>query len=433
MAGVALCAIDGLLVWRVLGLVTSTLRVCGFPKAGLPSCSAPFSRGSAFVLLSPPGGPFCPLSCPSPSKRTFLARLLFICLAVLLALSGCPFWPLSGPNPGPPQLSQSWFAWRCSLLFLVARLGKRAAEILQSGLSFVLCPPFSCDCASVLLSLSDTPFCPLSGPNPPKPTAPAATLGLLASAPCSVGGSVLASWRPNSFKTDFPTSSTDYNVHVPVHTQARQPHQTRAGGGSLSLSLPGGPKRTSPAWSAWYPLKRTSPAWSAWLCSLLSLWWSVLAAQQPILQNGLRQLGQLGCAPCSPSGVPFWPLSCPNPPKRTSPCWSAWLCSLLSLWWSVLAAQQPKSVKTDLPSSSTGWGWSGGWGGVGWDDNVHVPCCHPTPPHPPPHHPTPPTLKPDGVADEGKMVSQMRENQGGYGVTDEGDLVSQIRGLPGLA
>ena len=206
MAGVALCAIDGLLVWRVLGLVTSTLRFCGFPKAGLPSCSAPFSRGSASVLPSPSGAPFCPLSCASPSKRTFLARLLFICLAVLLALSGCPFWPLSGPNPSKrtSQLSQSWFAWRCSLLFLVAPLGKRAAEILQSGLaqlffcfvssfSFVLCPPFSCGCASVLLSLSGTPFCPLSGPNPPKRTAPASTLGLLACAPCSVGWSVLAS------------------------------------------------------------------------------------------------------------------------------------------------------------------------------------------------------------------------------------------------
>ena len=149
MAGVALCAIDGLLVWRVLGLVTSTLRFCGFPKAGLPSCSAPFSRGSASVLLSPSGGPFCPLSCPSPSKRTFLARLLFICLAVLLALSGCPFWPLSGPNPSKrtSQLSQSWFAWRCSLLFLVARLGKRAAEILQSGLAQL----FFCFVSSFLL------------------------------------------------------------------------------------------------------------------------------------------------------------------------------------------------------------------------------------------------------------------------------------------
>ena len=88
----------------------------------------------------------------------------------------------------------------------------------------------------------------------------------------------------------------DDNVHVPVRTQARQPHHTRAGGGSLSLSLPGGP---------------------------------------------------------------FWPLSSPNPPKRTSPAWSGWLCSLLSLWWSVLAAQQPESFKTDLPSSSTGWGWGG--------------------------------------------------------------------------
>ena len=197
VAGVALCAIDGLLVWRVLGLVTSTLRFCGFPKAGLPSCSAPFSRGSASVLLSPSGAPFCPLSCPSPSKRTFLARLLFICLAVLLALSGCPFWPLSGPNPSKrtSQLSQSWFAWRCSLLFLVARLGKRAAEILQSGLAQL----FFCFVSSFLLWLC---FCaPFSlwysglsaDPNPPKRTAPASTLGLLACAPCSVGWSVLAS------------------------------------------------------------------------------------------------------------------------------------------------------------------------------------------------------------------------------------------------
>ena len=66
-----------------------------------------------------------------------------------------------------------------------------------------------------------------------------------------------------------------------------------------------------------------------------------------ILQNGPRHVGLLGCAPCSPSGGPFWPLSSPNPPKRTSPSWSAGLCSLLSLWWSVLAAQQPKSSKTD--------------------------------------------------------------------------------------
>ena len=178
MAGVALCAIDGLLVWRVLGLVTSTLRFCGFPKAGLPSCSAPFSRGSASLLLSPSGGPFCPLSCPSPSKRTFLARLLFICLAVLLALSGCPFWPLSGPNPSKrtSQLSQSWFAWWCSLLFLVARLGKRAAEILQSGLAQL----FFCFVSSFLLWLC---FC----------------------APFSLWYSVLSAERPKSSKTDRPS------------------------------------------------------------------------------------------------------------------------------------------------------------------------------------------------------------------------------------
>ena len=69
-----------------------------------------------------------------------------------------------------------------------------------------------------------------------------------------------------------------------------------------------------------------------------------------ILQSGPRQLGLLGCAPCSPSGGPFWPLSSPNAPKRTLPAASAWLCSLLSLWWSVLAAQQPKSSKMDLAS-----------------------------------------------------------------------------------
>ena len=69
-----------------------------------------------------------------------------------------------------------------------------------------------------------------------------------------------------------------------------------------------------------------------------------------MLQSGPRHLGLLGCAPCAPSGGSFWPLSSPNPPKRTSPARSAWLCSLLSLWWSVLAAQQPKSSKTDLAS-----------------------------------------------------------------------------------
>ena len=89
MAGVALCAIDGLLVWRVLGLVTSTLRFCGFPKAGLPSCSAPFSRGSASVLLSPPGGLFSVLPAQLPkSIKTDLPS------SSALHLLSCapPFW-----------------------------------------------------------------------------------------------------------------------------------------------------------------------------------------------------------------------------------------------------------------------------------------------------------------------------------------------------
>ena len=87
------------------------------------------------------------------------------------------------------------------------------------------------------------------------------------------------------------------------------------------------------------------------LCPFLSLVLRFFRWAAQILQNGPRQLGLLGCAPCSPSGGPFWPLSSPNPPKRTSPCWSAWLCSLLSRWWSVLAAQQPKSSKMDLLSA----------------------------------------------------------------------------------
>ena len=63
---------------------------------------------------------------------------------------------------------------------------------------------------------------------------------------------------------------------------------------------------------------------SPWFCLLSALPLVVRfgrsAAQ--ILQNGPRQLGLLGCAPCSPSGGPFWPLSSPNPSKRTSPPWS---------------------------------------------------------------------------------------------------------------
>ena len=117
----------------------------------------------------------------------------------------------------------------------------------------------------------------------------------------------------------------DDNVHVPVRTQARQPHHTRAGGVSVPLSP----------------------------------WWSVLGAQQPkSSKTDIASLRLLGCAPCSPSGGPFWPLSSPNPPKRTyASSGPAWLSSLLSLWWSVLAAQQPKSSKTDLATLVGGPFW----------------------------------------------------------------------------
>ena len=190
----------------------------------------------------------------------------------------------------------------------------------------------------------------------------------LASLVCLAGSlwwSVLAAQQPKSSKTDLaslvclavlralpwwsvlPKSpKTDLAMLVCLAELLALPH----GGPFWPLSSPN-------------PPKRASPAWSAGLCSLLFVWWSVLAAQQPksvntdlpcssnliglcpflslvlrfvhlaaqILQNGPRQLGLLGCAPCSLPGGPFWPLSSPNPPKRTSPAWSAWLGSLLSL------------------------------------------------------------------------------------------------------
>ena len=57
-----------------------------------------------------------------------------------------------------------------------------------------------------------------------------------------------------------------------------------------------------------------------------------------ILQNGPRQLGLLGYAPCSSSGGPFWPLSSPNPSTRTSPALPTSSVSVpFSPWCSVLS------------------------------------------------------------------------------------------------
>ena len=138
-------------------------------------------------------------------------------------------------------------------------------------------------------------------------------------------GAVSATQQPKSFKTDL--ASLLCLAMLPAPT----------GCPFLSPSSPN-------------PPKRTSPVSFAWLCSLLSLWWSVSAAGQPkSFKTDLASLLYLAVLP-APAGGPFWPLSSPNPSKRTSPASSAWPCSLLSLWWSVSAAGQPKSFKTDLAS-----------------------------------------------------------------------------------
>ena len=269
-----------------------------------------------------PGGPFWPLSSPNPPKRTSPAWSAWLCS--LPFLCGGPFWPLSSPNPSkrPPQLfhwvgvgwggmitSMFLCAHRhgnlikrelavslCPFLSLVVRFGRSAAQILQNG------PRQLGQLGCALCSPSGGPFRPLSSPNPSKRTSPALPMG-------GGGGGVGLGGMITS-------------MFLCAHRHGNLITRELAVG-SLSLSLPGGPfwPLSSPN-----PPKRTSPAW-------VSL--AVLLAAQ-ILQNGPRQLGLLGCAPCSPSGVPFWPLSGPNPPKRTSPAWSAWVCSLLSPWWSVL-------------------------------------------------------------------------------------------------
>ena len=274
---------------------------------------------------SPSRGPFWPLSSPNPPKRTPCSP------------SGGPFWPLSSPNP-PKRTSPARSAW---LAPWWSRFGRSAAQILPKrtlpAWSAWLCsvlslggpfcpnpPKRTSPCWSAWLSSllsSGGPFWPLSSPNPPKRASLAWSAGL-----CSllfVWWSVLAAQQPKSVNTDPPSTLTS-------------PHR------SLSLSLAGAP--FCPL-SGPNPPKRTSPAWSAWVCSFLS---PLVVRFGKSSKTDLASLVSLARAPCSPSDGPFWPLSSPNTPKRTSPAWSAWLCSLLSLWWSVLAAQQPKSSKTDL-------------------------------------------------------------------------------------
>ena len=137
----------------------------------------------------------------------------------------------------------------------------------------------------------------MSSPNPSKPTFPALPTSSL-SAPFSPWCSVLSAERPKSSKTDLASS-----VCLAVALFGRSAAQILQNGlrqlrllGCAACSPSGGP---------------------------------FLAAQQPKSSKTDLPLGQVGCAPCSPSGGPFWPLSCPNPPTRTLPPWSAWLPPLV--------------------------------------------------------------------------------------------------------
>ena len=200
-------------------------------------------------------------------------------------------------------------------------------------------------------------------------------LAMLGGAPCSRWWSVFVAQQPKSSKTDlaslvrlavllalvcFGRSAAQILQNGPQQPKSSKTVLATLVSLAVLLALPldlqilaenryvclagssGGP--FWPLSSSNLP-KRTSPAWSAWLSPLLSLCWSVSAAQQPkSFKTDLASLLCLAVLP-APAGGPFWPLSSPNPPKRTSPASSAWPCSLLSLWWSVLAAQQPESSK----------------------------------------------------------------------------------------
>ena len=160
-----------------------------------------------------------------------------------------------------------------------------------------LCParPLKKGRRSLSLSLPSAPFCTLSGPSPPKRTSPAwcAWLCSLLSHWCSF----LAAQQPKSVKTDLPCSSNLIGVSVLFFSPWCSVFATE-------------------------PPKSSKTDLASWVCLVVLLALPLVvcfgrsAAQ--ILQNGLRHVGQLGCAPCSPSGGLFWPLSSPNPPRWTS-------------------------------------------------------------------------------------------------------------------
>ena len=91
----------------------------------------------------------------------------------LLSCAPCSFWlsVLAAQRPKPfktdlPSSPSPGLLGGAPYCFWWPALVREPPKFFKAGLpgcSFVLCPPFSCGCASVLLSLSGTPFCPLSG------------------------------------------------------------------------------------------------------------------------------------------------------------------------------------------------------------------------------------------------------------------------------
>ena len=231
----------------------------------------------SFAPCSPSGGPFEPLSSRKPSKRASPA--------LPTSSVSVPFPVLSAERPKSSKTDLA-----SSVCLAVVHFGRSAAQILQNGprqLGLLGCAP---------CSPSDGPFRPLSSPNPSKRTSPAWFAWLLLGLPLVVRLS-LASLVCLAVLLAFPL----------VVCFGRSAARIIQNVDWVGLG--------------WGKSSKTDVASLVCLAVLLALPLVVRfgrsAAQ--ILQNGPRQLGLLGCAPCSPSGRPFWPLSSPNPSKRTSP------------------------------------------------------------------------------------------------------------------
>ena len=98
----------------------------------------------------------------------------------------------------------AWQAWHL-VPWMVPLCGTCCASVGLPGFSYVFCAPFSVGCASVLLSLSSAPFCPLSGPNPSKRTSPALPLLVCLSVLLALsGGPALATEPPEILHSGLP-------------------------------------------------------------------------------------------------------------------------------------------------------------------------------------------------------------------------------------